>query len=74
MRNENYNLASAVTVSEKSGAISGNQWLPEMPEMSASLVTIGSQRCRQGKLNLIKKKSGYWSSRQYRKRSQFVTG
>ena len=31
MRNENYNLASAVTVSEKSGAISGNQWLPEMP-------------------------------------------
>ena len=31
MRNENYNLASAVTVSEKSGTISGNQWLPEMP-------------------------------------------
>ena len=28
---KNYNLASAVTVSEESGAISGNQWLPEMP-------------------------------------------
>ena len=27
---ENYNLASAVTVSEESGATSGNQWLPEM--------------------------------------------
>ena len=29
---KNYNVASAVlTVSEESGAISGNQWLPEMP-------------------------------------------
>ena len=28
---KNYNLASAVTVSEKSGAITWNQWLPEMP-------------------------------------------
>ena len=28
---KNYNLASVVTVSEESGAIAGNQWLPEMP-------------------------------------------
>ena len=60
---KNYNLASAVTVSEESGAISGNQWLPEMPG-----------KTEQGKLNLIKKKSGYWSNRQYRKKSQFITG
>ena len=45
-----------------------------MKKVEPFLVTNGYQRCRQGKLNLIKKKSGYWSSRQYRKRSQFVTG
>ena len=45
-----------------------------MKKVEPSLGTNGYQRCRQGKLNLIKKKSGYWSSRQYRKRSQFVTG
>ena len=57
---KNYNLASAVTVSEESAAISGNHWLPEMPTGKTE--------------NLIKNRSGYWSSRQYRKRSQFVTG
>ena len=45
-----------------------------MKKVEPSLGTNGYQRCRQGKLNLIKKKSGYLSSRQYRKRSQFVTG
>ena len=34
---KNYNLASAVTVSEESGAISGNQWLPEMPTEKTEL-------------------------------------
>ena len=49
------------------------QW-PSVKKVEPSLGTNGYQRCRQGKLYLIKKKSGYWSSRQYQKRSQFVTG
>ena len=52
MRNENYNLASAVTVSEKSGAISGNQWLPEILNLFI-VIDLDLVECRQRNLYTI---------------------
>ena len=51
---KNYNVASEVTISEERGAISGNQWLPEMP--------TGKTESELPDFIYGKNKSGYWSS------------